>query len=577
MKKYTQTLPVILVVMSLLLSACGVLPALQANLPTTSNQAQESTDVSEPSGAANEPAEVEPVTNEPSPVETSPESAGGSSLLAAYEGTLGDIYTRVNPSVVNIRVVQQQSLSELDPSQWPFGEDTPQFSDPQTPQYRQGLGSGFVWDLEGHIVTNNHVVEGANKIEVTFEDGTTLPATLVGADSYSDLAVIQVEGADGLLVPVEMATEAVKVGELAIAIGNPYGLEGTMTAGIISAIGRTLATETNLSAGGSYSIPNIIQTDAPINPGNSGGVLVNDQGQIIGVNTAIESSTNSNSGIGFAIPATIVSKVVPALIESGTYEHPYIGISMINLTPDLVKAMNLTSGQRGVLVVTVAQDAPAGEAGLRPSQETTIVDGQEYPIGGDVITAIDGQAVAKSDDIIAFLNDSTVVGQSITLTLLRNGEETQVDLTLAARPAAETASVQQPSEPADNPEDAQTPEQSNAWLGILGAELTPALSTAMDLTEDQQGILILQVEKDSPAEAAGLKGSLEEVTIEGQTLSIGGDIITAVNGETVTTLAELRNQIRTYQPGTEIVLSILRSGEAQEVSVTLAERPSIIP
>jgi serine protease Do len=499
-----------------------------------------------------------------------------SSLLAAYEGALENVYTQVNPSVVNIRVVQQQSASALDQSQFPFGYNTPQGNQPQTPQYSQGLGSGFVWDSQGHIVTNNHVVAGADKIEVTFADGTTLSATLVGADSYSDLAVIKVEGAPDLLHPVQLAdSKQVKVGEMAIAIGNPFGLEGTMTVGIISALGRTISASSSTASGAAYSIPDIIQTDAPINPGNSGGVLVDEQGRVIGVTAAIESSVNSNAGIGFAIPSAIVSKVVPALIQTGKYEHPYLGISGGNLTPDIVTAMKLHVGQRGVLVVTVAQDGPSAKAGLLPSQDTTTIDGQQVPIGGDVITAINGQAINKMDDLIAYLNDETIVGQSVKLTVLRAGKETEIDVTLAARPAPTPTPEVTDNVPSQTSPDTKTP--SRAWLGILGAQLTPEIAKAMNLNADQQGILIAQVESGSPADQAKLQASDQEVTINGQSVMVGGDIITAVNGKAVISLDELRSQIRTYQPDVEIQLTILRDGKVLQIPITLAERPANVP
>ena len=486
------------------------------------------------------------------------------------------MYTQVNPSVVNIRVVQQQSASTLDQNAFPFDFNTPQNSQPQTPQYSQALGSGFVWDSEGHIVTNNHVVEGADKIEVTFADGTILPATLVGADSYSDLAVIKVEGAPDLLHPVQLAdSKQVKVGEMAIAIGNPFGLEGTMTVGIISALGRTLPAGNNTTSGAVYSIPDIIQTDAPINPGNSGGVLVDEQGRVIGVTAAIESTVNANSGIGFAIPSAIVSKVVPSLIQTGTYDHPYLGISGGNLTPDMVTAMKLHVGQRGVLVVTVAEGGPAATAGLLPSQDTTTIDGQVVPIGGDVITAINGQTINKMDDLIAYLNDETEVGQSVKLTVLRAGKETSLDVTLAARPASTPTPEVTQNTPAQKSPNAGTP--SSAWLGIRGAQLTPEIAKAMNLNTDQQGILIVNVESGSPADQAKLLASTQEVTINGQTVMVGGDIITAVNGKAVISLDELRSQIGTYQPGVEVKLTILRDGKALEVPVTLAERPANVP
>jgi len=568
MKTHTLKISSLFVIAALLLSACSALPADQPSTGTNSPNLLAEVIAQAESAALknlqnNTQSDSQPIHQS----STALQDADTGSLLAAYEGALENVYTQVNPSVVNIRVVQRQSIPSLDQGQFPF--------DFNTPQYSQGLGSGFVWDSEGHIVTNNHVVEGADKIEVTFADGTILPATLVGADSYSDLAVIKVEGAPDLLHPVQLAdSKQVKVGEMAIAIGNPYGLEGTMTVGIISALGRTLPAGSSTLAS-VYSIPNIIQTDAPINPGNSGGVLVDEQGRVVGVTTAIESTTNSNSGIGFVVPSAIVSKVVPSLIQTGKYEHPYLGISGTSLIPDIAAAMDLKEGQRGVLVVTVVEDGPAAEAGLRPSQDTTTIDGQEIPIGGDVITAINSQTLNKMDDLIAYLNDETEVGQSVNLTVLRDGTEIEVEVTLAARPVptpAPEVTQNTPDQKSPNPEN-----PSKAWLGILGAQLTPEIAKAMDLNTDQQGILIVQVESGSPADLAKLHSSDQEVTINGQTVMIGGDVITAVEGKSVVSLDDLRSLIRTYQPGEEVNLTILRDGRTLQVPVTLAERPANIP
>ncbi len=294
-------------------------------------------------------------------------------LLAAYQGTLENIYSTVSPSVVNIHVVQKVAAGDIttDFQQLP---GFPFFSNPQgqqpQEQFQAALGSGFVWDQQGHIVTNNHVVSGADKIQVTFSDGTIVPAKLVGADPDSDLAVIKVDAAADQLHPVQMAdSTAIKVGQLAIAIGNPFGLEGTMTTGIISAVGRSLpADETSAQ---SYTIPDVIQTDASINPGNSGGVLVDAQGQVLGVTTAIESPVRANAGVGFAIPAAIVKNVVPALIENGKYVHTWLGISGTDPGPG-----SGNSHEPGCKASAapwwseVMPDSPAEKAGLQRQRQT---------------------------------------------------------------------------------------------------------------------------------------------------------------------------------------------------------------
>jgi len=350
-----------------------------------------------------------------------PASAGA---VAALEGTLEQIYSQVNPAVVNIQVSQTVDAASLTIPEIP---GFPLLPVPQGPQTQQALGSGFVWDTQGHIVTNNHVVAGADKITVTFYDGSTVPAEVTGTDPDSDLAVIKVDVPVDQLQPVQMADSTqVKVGELAIAIGNPFGLQGTMTMGIVSALGRTLPTESGTAQGQYYSIPDIIQTDAPINPGNSGGVLVDDTGRVIGVTAALESAVQSSAGIGFVIPSQIVQKVVPALIETGHYDQPWLGISGTSLVPDLATAMGLAADQRGALVVDVT---PADKAGLRGSDRQVEIEGQQVRVGGDVIVAVDGQPVKEFGDLITYLARSTEVGQTIELTVLRGGQEEKLSLT----------------------------------------------------------------------------------------------------------------------------------------------------
>jgi 2-alkenal reductase len=349
--------------------------------------------------------------------------------LTALQSIFEQIYQQVNPSVVNIQVVEQSSGFSFGGG---FGFNNTQ----NVPQ--QALGSGFVWDTAGHIVTNNHVVSGAASIMVTFSDGTVASAKLVGADPNSDLAVIKVDVPASQLVPVKLTDSTqVKVGQLAIAIGNPFGLQGTMTQGIISGLSRSLPVgldSPNAGQGPTYAIPDIIQTDAAINPGNSGGVLVDDQGDLMGVTAAIASSAGSNSGVGFVIPSAIVEKVVPSLIKSGTYQHPWLGISGTTLTPDLAQAMNLPQNQQGALIVDVTQNGPAASAGLQGSTRTAAINGQQTPTGGDVITAINGQPVKSFEDMASYVFGNTQVGQTITVTILRDGTERQVKLTLGVLP-----------------------------------------------------------------------------------------------------------------------------------------------
>lgn len=482
--------------------------------------------------------------------------------VAALEGVLEQVYAKVNPSVVNIQVSQAAAVGS------PAIPDVPnspfQFPTPQGPQTQQALGSGFVWDTEGHIVTNNHVVDSADRIRVTFSDGTTVPATLVGADPDSDLAVVQVDLPADQLQPVQVADSTqVQVGELVVAIGNPFGLEGTMTLGIVSALGRSLPADSATTLGTTYTIPDVIQTDAPINPGNSGGVLVDDTGQVIGVTAAIQSPVQANAGIGFAIPSVIVQKVVPALIQDGRYDHPYIGISGMSMTPELAGAMDLEANQRGVLVAEVTSGSPAEEAGLRGSDNQVDIEGQQVSVGGDVIVAVDGQAVNQFEDLVTYLARHTEVGQTITLTILRDGKEQTMDLTLAARPQSETAQAQPQRQTA-----------GGAYLGITGLTVTPAIAEEMSLPTDQEGVLVQEVQQDSAADQAGLRAGGRSVTVDGQDILVGGDIIVGLDGQAISSIESLRTVLQQYEPGQRVMLTLLRDGNEVTVDVTLGERPT---
>ena len=351
------------------------------------------------------------------PARTPPQALRPDVPLAAdqEEMLLESIYRRASASVVHIRVGQSTSSTAT-----PYGQESP----------RQGEGSGFVWDAAGHIVTNYHVIENADTIEVEFFDGTTFRARLIGGDADADLAVIQVEADASRLHPVTMGdSDGLFVGQRAIAIGNPFGQEWTMTTGIVSALGRTMP-----SGNSPYSIPEMIQTDAAINPGNSGGPLLNAQGEVIGVVTMIMSGSRSSAGVGFAVPADIVSLVVPMLIERGQYVYSWLGLQGAELSLDLTAAMALPNDTRGALVVSVVQGGPAERAGLRGSDSTVVVDGTQLATGGDVITAIDGRPATSMEDIIVYLVKETRPGDQVTLTILRENVEQTVVVNLAERP-----------------------------------------------------------------------------------------------------------------------------------------------
>jgi serine protease Do len=370
---------------------------------------------------------TDPITNNPTVSTTTPLNIT-SQTLVELEGSLEAIYTRVNQSVVNIEVTIKQQSSNFEIPGFSFS--TPQ------EQYTQATGSGFIWDSDGHIVTNNHVVADADSIKVTFYDGTIVPAKSVGADADSDLAVIQVDLPTDKGKPVQMADSTqLKVGQLAVAIGNPFGLQGTMTVGFISALGRVLAANENQTV--SYSIPDMIQTDAAINPGNSGGVLLDDTAKVIGVTSSIATTSGTSSGVGFAIPSAIVEQVVPELIKTGHYDHPYFGMTLTTLTPDLAKAMDLPTDDRGALVESVTAGGPADKAGIKGSDKQTTINGQSIQVGGDVIVAYDGKIVKSSDDLVTFLARYGEVGQTVTLSVIRDGKQTEVKVTLGSRPTTQ--------------------------------------------------------------------------------------------------------------------------------------------
>jgi S1-C subfamily serine protease len=390
---------------------------------------------------------------------------------------------------------------------------------------------------------------------------------MIGSDPDSDLAVIRIDSATDQLAPVQLGrSEDLQVGELAIAIGNPFGLEGTMTLGIISALGRSLPVTSDAMQQTNYTIPDIIQTDAPINPGNSGGVLVDEEGRVIGVTSAIESPVRANAGIGFAIPSTIVRKVVPALIENGFYQHPWLGISGIAMSPPLAEAMDMAADQQGILVVDVVNGSPADEAGLQGSDRQIEIEGIPLRVGGDIVVGIEGQPVNEFDDLVTYLARNTEVGQSITLAVLRDGERQSLNVTLAPRPSQQ----QRQARPEPTP-------TGGAALGIVGLSMIPPVAEAMDLAPGTEGVLVEQVMNGSPADEAGLEGSFKPVVINGQTLQIGGDIIVAADGRPITGSDGLRAFLQSADPGQEVTLTILREGEEQEVKVTLGELPRNTP
>jgi S1-C subfamily serine protease len=416
-------------VLILALAGCG--PALdQSALPVPAENIVVLEDVTE----AQVVVPVKSLTEDPAqaivsdiPVGAEGQTAVPTLDLYAAQDILVNLYERVNPAVVNIRVKTASSGQNL-PDNLP--ENHPFFG----PQY--GQGSGFVYDLDGHIITNNHVVGSAEQITVIFADGAEVDATLVGTDPDSDLAVIKVDLPAERLTAVPIGdSNSLKVGQYVIAIGNPFGLDGSMTSGIISGLSRTLPSDVRTATGNRFSIPNIIQTDAAINPGNSGGPLLNLAGEVIGVNTAIATNDGTFSGVGYAVPAATVQRVVPQLIAQGEIRHPWIGISGREMNRALAEAMGLEADQRGVLVVETIANGPAAKAGVRGSNQQVTIDGAPVAIGGDIIVTINDQPITVFDTLLSYIVQRTAVGETVTLTVLRNGELIDLPLTLEARPS----------------------------------------------------------------------------------------------------------------------------------------------
>ena len=290
------------------------------------------------------------------------------------------------------------------------------------------MGSGFVYSDKGYIITNNHVVDDAGKVTVTFLDGESYTAKIIGTDPDLDLAVLKVEVGATYLQPIPIGDSSqLKVGEQITAIGNPFGLSGSMTSGIISQMGRLLPQDSG------YSIPDVIQTDAAINPGNSGGPLLNMNGEVVGINTAIQSATGEFTGVGFAVPSNTVKKVIPILIEEGVFHHPWMGISGSDVDPDLAKVRELNSS-KGFLIATVVEGSPAEDAGLQGITVTKEIDGREYALDGDIIVKIDDKVVRKISDILIHLQREKSIGDEMVMTVNRDGTLIEVILVLGERP-----------------------------------------------------------------------------------------------------------------------------------------------
>ena len=327
------------------------------------------------------------------------------SIEKASNFSLTEIFERTEESVVQVNIRSDNAINN-----------------------RGNMGSGFVYKDDGYIITNHHVVDNAERVTITFLDGESYIAKIIGTDADLDIAVLKVEIGSTYLQPIPIGDSShLKVGEPIAAIGNPFGLSGSMTSGIISQIGRLLPQDSG------YSIPDVIQTDAAINPGNSGGPLLNMKGEVVGMNTAIQSATGEFTGVGFAVPSNTIKKVVPVLIRDGIFHHPWMGISGSDVDPDLAKIRELNSS-KGFLIATVIEGSPADTAGLQGVTITKEIDGREYALDGDIIIKIDDVVVRKISDILIHLQREKSIGDELIMTVNRDGTMIEAVLVLGERP-----------------------------------------------------------------------------------------------------------------------------------------------
>ncbi|MBN1956531.1 MAG: trypsin-like peptidase domain-containing protein [Anaerolineae bacterium] len=359
--------------------------------------------------------ESEPVPTA-APAATLPPLLNEAEAVRTLESQIIAVYEMASPSVVNV-------TNRGYVYSW-FGRAIPQ----------EGSGSGFVVDSQGHIVTNYHVVEGAEELLVTLASGQVFEAQLVGSDPANDLAILHVDAGDELPPPLPLAdSDQLRVGQFVVAIGNPFGLEQTLTTGVVSALGRVIESPED-----DRFIGEVIQTDAAINPGNSGGPLLDLSGHVVGVNSQIVSTSGSSAGVGFAISSNTLQRVVPELIDHGSYPHPWLGAQFLDLTPSAVRILQDAGMDipvdSGLLVLETVRNGPADKAGVRDSSRTVRVGNYQVPIGGDIVVAIDGELVASFQDLTVYLENETAVGDTVELTIVRDGEITTVTVTLEATP-----------------------------------------------------------------------------------------------------------------------------------------------
>jgi S1-C subfamily serine protease len=466
-----------------------------------------------------------------------------------YSNSLPDLFDKVEKSVVQITEPGSTQVKESNPSR---------------------LGSGFVYDKSGHIVTNFHVVDGSknNKVYVTFLDGVSYEGDIVGTDPYSDLAVIKLTELDNnvssKLVPLELGNSStIRIGQKVVAVGNPFGLSGSLSEGIISGLGRLMPAGDNgespqnpfekgpiVEPVPSFSIPDIIQTDAAINPGNSGGPLIDMNANVIGINTAIFSNTGVYSGIGFAIPSNFLIKIVPLLIKNGEYDHPYIGINGFDITPEIAKLLNLPEAV-GFLVVNVTEDSPAMLAGIQGGNKSMQINGLPIELGGDIVTEIDNKPVRKVDDILSYLENYKRIGDNVTLTVLRGPalDKQIVMIPLTTRPSLET-------------------DLTNPSLGVIGLDITPMIAKQMNISREN-GFLITSIIGNSSASKANLRGGYVVTEVNGTVLELGGDIIVKMDNVDIQNQLDIKNYLKTKNIGDSVIITVLRDDNYLTKSLVL--------
>ena len=419
----------------------------------------------------------------------------------------------LKPAVVNIstkRVEDRAQMQNPFGGQNPFGDNEQlrqffkRFGETPSPRTVRSMGSGFIVNPDGYIVTNNHVVEGATDIRVKIDDGRELSATMVGRDPKTDLALLKVEATGLPVIPLGDSAQ-LQVGEQVMAIGNPFGLERTVTTGIVSATGRVI---------GQGPYDDFIQTDASINPGNSGGPLINARGQAVGINAAIFSQSGGSVGIGFAIPANQAKTVVTQLVASGKVTRGWLGVSIQPMTAELAKGFNVAEGT-GALVSGVQDKSPAAQAGIK---------------AGDIITQYDGQKVGTSADLPKLVA-ATKVGRQVPVTVVREGKTVVLNVTIAQ--------MDEPGQPV-----VAQAEEEKGRLGLTVETVTPSMARNLKLSEPR-GVLVRGVRSGSPAENAGVRA---------------GDVITEVNHKAVADAAEMKQAMEKHPKGAPLVVMITRDG-----------------